>query len=100
MPYRQKPLLKRRKGIGGPIQGSKMNTYGPAVFFIVLTIGAIGVLMIINLSGALLDRMKQPILARTRRNNGDLQRRRVVQHPNVICMLPMYETRRTEQKLW
>ncbi len=76
-----------------------MDTYGPAVFFIVLTIGTIGSLLIINLRGALLNTAKSPVPARLLRG-GEPLRRRVERRPNVICILPMYEQLRPEQPLW
>lgn len=79
-----------------------MNTYGPAVFFLILTIGGIGLLLVINLGSVLLNSLKTPALtlARIPRPVDGIQLRRAERHPHVICRLPIYEQRRPEQKLW
>ena len=76
-----------------------MNTYGPTVFFLVLTTSIIGFLLIANLKTALLSRRKAPVRVPILRYDAQL-RRSAATHAGIICMLPRYEQTRPDQPLW
>ena len=76
-----------------------MNTYGPAVFFLVLTTSIIGFLVIVSLKNVLLSRRKAPVRVPILRDGTQFKRASAT-CPGIICMLPKYEQRRPEQPLW
>jgi hypothetical protein len=81
-----------------------MNTYGPVIFLLFLTIGCIGLMSFMNLGNLIVSSFRKPSPVRLPERSETEERvqlrRRSHHHPNIICMLPMYEQKRPEQPLW
>ena len=79
-----------------------MNTNNLVVFLPALLAGSVGLILFIITFNSILNAFKARSFARTtqvRPNDVQFRRRRPV-NPNIICMLPVHEEERPEQRLW
>jgi len=79
-----------------------MNTNNLVVFLPALLAGSVGLVLFIIAGSSILNAFKTRSwvrIAQIRPNEVQFRRKRPV-NPNIICMLPMHEEKRPDQKLW
>jgi hypothetical protein len=79
-----------------------MNTIDLGVFLPLMVAVAVAFVLFLISSGSILMALEtRPCASKTQTVTTDIEeRRKLPVRPNIICMLPMHEEKRPEQRLW
>jgi len=80
-----------------------MITYGSGVLLLFLAFGLTGLTLLVITGSAILSSLKTAEPARVPKSTSDaggVQLRKTEQNPNIVCLLPIFEEKRPEARLW
>lgn len=80
-----------------------MNTTDLLMLLLLLVSGSLGVAIIVSAGNVIMGRLRQakPVPISKAADDPKFDRRRKIDtNPNIACLLPMYQQKRPQQRLW
>lgn len=80
-----------------------MNTNDLGMFLLLMAVGSASFILFVIAGGFIRNILKTPLPARITKTAQGARlslRRKASMNPNIICMLPIHEEKRTEERLW